>query len=188
LRSKHDVFSDFNRGFICYLAKGEAMINPSVSLYCHNIVHRESAPKNQMFNYALKFPSQNERKILKVFLLGRLHQLFCEIFHNKIQQYKTNSSMECYSMDSKIIQMLIEGIIETGEYTLEGIAHATRIPFDVIFDAASGASNQFSITPWARVVNLYTQVKPEIAQLVFNKLLETKDKNHLALSLLLNEP
>jgi hypothetical protein len=90
-------------------------------------------------------------------------------------------------MDSKIIQTLIQGIVETGEYTLEGIAHVTRIPFDVIFDAACGNNNQFSITPWARIVDLYMQVKPEVTQLLFNKLLEIKDKNHFALSLLLNE-
>jgi hypothetical protein len=90
-------------------------------------------------------------------------------------------------MDSKIIQFLIQGIIETGEYTLEGVAHYTRIPFDVIFDAACGNNNQLSITPWARIVDLYMQVKPDVTQLLFNKLIEIKDKNHFALSLLLNE-
>jgi hypothetical protein len=137
---------------------------------------------------ALKFSIQNERKILKAFLLGCLHQLFCELFHNKIQQDKTGSSMECYAMDNKIIQILIEGIVETEEYTLEGIAHVTRIPFDVIFDAARGNSNnQFSCTLWTRIVDIYMQVKPEIIQLLFNKIIEIKDKHHLALSILLNE-
>ena len=187
LRSEHDVFSNLNKGFICYPAKGAAMMNTSASLYCRNTAHEERLSRKPVFNTTLKFSSPNERKILKAFLLGRLHQLFSELFHNKIQQYKADSSMECYTMDSKIIQILIQGIVETGEYTLEGIAHVTRIPFDVIYDAACGNSNQLSITPWARIVDLYTQVKPEVAQLLFNKLLEIKDKNHLALSLLLNE-
>jgi len=74
-----------------------------------------------------------------------------------------------------------------GEYTLEGIAHYTRIPFDVIFDAACGNNNQLSITPWARIIDLYIQVKPDVTQLLLNKLIEIKDKNHLAISLLLHE-
>lgn len=56
----------------------------------------------------------NERKILKAFLLGRLHQLFCELFRSKMQNNQNNSLMEYYVMDSKIIQILIQDIIETG--------------------------------------------------------------------------
>lgn len=90
-------------------------------------------------------------------------------------------------MDSKIIQTLIRGIVETEEYTLEGIAYHTRIPFDVIYDAACGISNQFSITPWARVVDLYLKVKPDVARVLVKKLLEIRDQNTAAFSFLLNE-
>lgn len=137
--------------------------------------------------FITKFSPKNERKILKAFLLARLHQLFCELFQNKMQCNQNNSSMECYTMDSKIIQLLIQGIVETGEYTLEGIAFYTRIPFDVIYDAACGISNQFSITPWARVVDLYIQVKPDVTQVLITKLIEIKGKNRGAISSLLNE-
>jgi hypothetical protein len=136
---------------------------------------------------ALKFYTHDKRKILKVFLLSCIRQLLCELFQNNIQTDKTHSSMECYIMDSKIIQLLIQGIVETEEYTLEGIAHVTRIPFDVILDAVCGNNSQLSITVWAKIVDLYMQVKPEVAQLLFNKLIEIKDKHHFALSILLNE-
>src|SRR5579862_4118387 len=126
-----------------------------------------------------------ERKFLKVFLLGRLHQLFFELFKEKMLSHHNNFSMECYAVDSQIIQFIIQDIIETGHYTLEGIAYHTRIPFDVIYDAACGLSNQFSITPWARVVELYLQVKPEVAQELTTKLLETSNKNTAAFTSLL---
>lgn len=90
-------------------------------------------------------------------------------------------------MDSKIIQLLIQSIVETGEYTLEGIAYHTRIPVEIIYDAASGINNQISITPWARIVDLYMQVKPDIAKVLSEKLLEIKSKNSAAFSLLLKE-
>ena len=54
----------------------------------------------------------DERKDL---VLERLHTLFCEKFHKLIQHNQNNSSMECYAMDSQIIQLLIQGIVETGE-------------------------------------------------------------------------
>jgi hypothetical protein len=133
------------------------------------------------------FTFKDGRKVLKALLLGQLHHLFSEIFQDKIQFYQNNSSMECYTMDRKIIQLLISGIVESGEYTLEGIAYQTRLPFDIIFDAACGNSNQMSITPWARIVDLYIQVNPEISSVLFERLLELKNNNRAGVSSLLNE-
>ena len=90
-------------------------------------------------------------------------------------------------MDNKIMQLLIQGIIETGEYTLEGIAYHTHIPLDIIYDIACGISNQFSITPWIKIVNLYMQVQPNIAIALNDKLLKIQNKNDAAFSLLLGE-
>lgn len=162
-------------------------MSSTATLYCRNISKENVTAQNIIPTLFLKFSAKQDRKLLKVFLLSRLHQLFCDLFKNKMQCNQNNSSMECYTMDSKIIQLLIQGIIETGEYTLEGISYRTRIPFDVIFDAACGISNQFSITPWVRIVDLYIQVNPEIAQALFDKLIEIKDKNYAAILALLNE-
>lgn len=137
--------------------------------------------------FSFRFSAKSERKMLKAILLGQLHQLLSGLFRNKIQFDQNNSSMECYAMDSKIIQLLIQSIVETGEYSLEGIALYTQIPLDVIYDAACGVNNQLSITPWARVVDLFMQVKPDVTQILIDKLLEIKDKCRAAFSSLLNE-
>lgn len=164
--------------------KGDAVMNSAIELNYYNPPHEEIPPND---NVPLKFSSANERKVLKVILLGYLHQVFCELFKHKLQLYKKNFSLECYAMDSKIMQLIIKGIIETGEYTLEGIAYHTHIPEDVIYDAAAGMNNQFSITPWARVVDLYLRVKPDTAQVLIDRLLDLKNKNCAAISLLLTE-
>ena len=154
--------------------------------YNYNLYEKYSSPPS-FYTSILKCKTYTECQMMKAFLLSYLHHLFCELFQNKIQLEKTFSSMECYTMDNKIIQFLIQEIIDTEQYTLEGIAHYTRIPFDVIFDAACGNNTQLSITPWARVVDLYMQVKPDVSQLLLNKLIEIKDKNNLSLLLLLND-
>jgi hypothetical protein len=157
----------------------------AVSLFDDNSTREKLLQQNSVIS--LKFTAKNERKLLKVFLLERLHQVFYELFHSKIQSNYNNDSMECYKMDSKIIQLLIQSIIETGEYTLEGIAFYTRIPFDIIYDAACGISNQFSITPWTKIIDLYLKLKPEIEKILIEKLLDLREKNRAALSLLLHE-
>jgi hypothetical protein len=161
-------------------------MNSTINLYCPNISTKEITSKKVIPTIILNFSAKNERKILKAFLLGQLHQLFCKLFQNKMRN-DNDFPMECYAMDSKIIQFLIQGIVETGEYTLEGIALYTHIPFDVIYDAACGINNQFSITPWVRVVDLYMQVKPDITKILIDKLLEMKEKNLISISSLLKE-
>lgn len=144
--------------------------------------------QNIIYMPVLKIPKKCERKVLKVFLLGWLQKLFRELFKNKMNYYQNHSAMEFYHMDSKIIQFLIQGIIDSEEYTLEGIAFETRIPFDVIYDAACGINNQISITPWAKLVDLYMQVNPAISQVLIEKLLlEVKNNNQKGFSSLLAE-
>lgn len=133
----------------------------------------------------LKFTNKNERKILKIFLLSNLYQIFCDLFCK--QTNHNYLSMEYYALDSKLIQLLIQNILDTEQYTLEGISYYTGIPFDVIYDAACGINNQLTITPWARVVDLYLKTKPDVTQVLINKLLEIKDKNISGLSSLLSE-
>jgi hypothetical protein len=142
-------------------------------------------PSHQL--WLSRFVRRGSRKILMALLLSQLHEIFSIVFKNNIQPNQNNSSMECYTMDSKIIQLLISGIVDSGNYTLEGVALYTRIPFDVILDAACGNTKQISITPWARIVGLYIQVNPEISKVLFERLLELGDKNPAGISLLVNE-
>jgi len=181
------IFHYLHKEFICSI-KGDTGMNSTVRTHCHDTSPPEEAiPRKNAYAFPLIFSVKNERKILKAILLERLQKLFCEVFHKLIQHNQNNSSIECYTMDSQIIRLLIHSIVETGEYTLEGIAYYTRIPLDIIFEAACGTSNQFSITLWARIAELYLQVRPDIAKMLFDKLLEMKNKNDSELLSLLNE-
>lgn len=139
--------------------------------------------------------SMNERKVLKIILLSKLYKIFYEWFLESIKIYQypyhnpcqNNIQTEWYIVDNKIIQFLIHSIVETDEYTLEGIACYTHLPFDVIFDAACGNNRQFSIAPWARIFSLYLQVKPDIAKMLLAKLLDAVKNDISCLLLLLNE-
>ncbi len=134
--------------------------------------------------------SKLDRIFLKAFLLYRLHAFLSELLKGKIQSELTESnhlSMECYAMDTKITQLIIREILESEQYTLEGIAQYTRIPLDVIVDAACGNNCQISITPWIRIVNLYMEVKPEISEKLCEKLLCLRQENQVMKKLLLNE-
>ncbi len=90
-------------------------------------------------------------------------------------------------MDQKIIQLVIRGILESGQYTLEGIAYYTRIPFDIILDAACGHQHELSMTAWSRIVGLYMQVRPDVSKLLLKKLLQLESEDQITMTMLLNE-
>ena len=90
-------------------------------------------------------------------------------------------------MDNTVIQLVIRGILESGEYSLAGIAYATRIPFDVVLEASCGTTQQLSVTAWTRIVDLFMQVKPEIATLLLKKFLQMHTEDHLTIAKLLGE-
>jgi len=139
------------------------------------------------YSFISKYSPKNERQILKTFLLTSFREVFSKMFFIETKKDQNDSSLEQYEMDNKIIQSLIYGIVETGQYTLEGISYYTRIPFDVIYEAAYGVSKEFTITLWARVVDLYLQVRPDVEEILIEKLLELKNKSCSAFSVLLAE-
>lgn len=135
------------------------------------------------FTSTLTFRTKYESELLKVVLLS--------ILQNFLQETSINShnfnQKESYQMDKQVMSALIHSILETGEYTLEGIANDTHIPFDIIYDAAYGNTRELSITPWSRIVALFFKVRPEIAQILLNKLLHRLERGKNIFSSLLNE-
>lgn len=130
----------------------------------------------------LTLPHKIQNAFLKIFLACQIHDILCDSL-----QLNITDSTELYMINNKILQFLIHSIIDTNEYTLEGIAYYTRIPFDVLYDAACGISTQFSITSWSKLIDLYMQVKPNITTVLIEKLIEIKNKNPAIFSILLNK-
>lgn len=129
------------------------------------------------------------KRVVGIFLLCRLQNLIEGIFKasawNDLSN-KVNLAMECYDMDQKIIQFIIRSIVESGEYTLEGISYHTRIPFDVILDVMCGnKSAHISVTLWARMMDLFMQVRPEVSQILLDRLVDLKNDHAGAVSSLL---
>lgn len=132
--------------------------------------------------------SKTEKRLLKIFLITHLHKFLCNLYHKKFQYFLGKNfelTTETYAMDGKIIETLLNEIVRTGEYTLEGIATYTKIPLDIIVDATCGITHQLSMT-WTRVVDLYMQVRPDVSKSFYEKLIAELEKENLRVSAILN--
>lgn len=129
-----------------------------------------------------RLKAYNEHTLVKAIFLAIVQNFLQET----ITKSHKNFTQESYDMDKKIISLVIQSITDTGDYTLEGIAYYTKIPFDVIYEAAYGNTRELTITPWSRIVALFCHVRPDIAQLLINKLLHTLGKDRGLFNALLN--
>lgn len=116
------------------------------------------------------------------------YQLISEQFRDRGLLKPENLCLEIYRMDRRMTQLIINNLVESGQYSLEGIARYTHIPFEVVYDAACGVGGGISATLWTRIVHLYLSVYPDLAKKLVERFVEMQQKNDGALSSLLAGP
>lgn len=136
--------------------------------------------------YHLKSSNHHKAVILRLFLLSKLNYALHRFYQNNIAGLDHYMTEEDYLMETKLIQTMIHEILQTGDYTLEGIAYHTRIPYDVVYDAACGINQQLSMLAWSKMVRLFLQTKPEVAKVLNEKLVNLLTENDNSMQIILN--
>lgn len=131
----------------------------------------------------VKLTAKTERSLLKVALLCLIQNFLQEMTPHT----KHNFSDRAETMDNPLLQTLITATVESGEYTLEGIAYYARVPVDALVDAISGTHSSLSIKPWTRIAALFLHARPDIADIIINRLLHSLKTGRLVLTQLLDE-
>lgn len=93
-----------------------------------------------------KLTSQ-DRDLLKVFL-------WYDLYIHLSKEFNINYKDEDM-FNPKIIRLLLVDLIKDGEYTLEGIGYATRIPFDVLQDIIYEINTNPSTSASAKLIEYY---------------------------------
>lgn len=125
--------------------------------------------------------SRKEIYLLEAELLSHvcneLKQLFQKEYQNYFRLMKFNKKMEEAMLDANYIRFVIKDILLTEEYTLEGIAHYTLTPEEVVYDIATGFNTRPSATFLQRIIDLHRMVKRELYDTIIKKLLATIGKS-----------
>lgn len=131
----------------------------------------------------VKLTAKTERNLLKVALLCLIQNFLQEMTPHSPPKHTKKAE----TMDNPLLQTLITAIVESGEYTLEGIAYYARIPLDALLDAISGTHSSLSIKPWTRIAALFLHARPDIADIIINRLLHSLKTGRLVLTEILDE-
>lgn len=75
-------------------------------------------------------------------------------------------------IDAGVIRFLINDIIATEEYSLEGVANYLRVPLDVVVDLVTGININPSLALSTKIIELHTTVRKTVYGEIIKKIAE----------------
>jgi hypothetical protein len=119
--------------------------------------------------------SKNENQIVEAELFTRicdeLKNLFKIYYQNYFNLMKLNTEMENTMLESTFMQNIINDILTTEEYTLEGIAYYTQSPEEVIIDILTGKNQTPSLQLARKIIEIHRTLRPELYSTLIKKII-----------------
>lgn len=115
-----------------------------------------------------------EHLYIKAYLfnvLCRRAKRLCRKYHLRHLRHFSPDGNEAEIMDNYLSYYIIQDLLETGNFTLEGIAREINIHSDVIFDIGSGIKINHSPLVLYRLIQLHIMVKRSWHGELFRRLL-----------------
>ena len=117
--------------------------------------------------------TKNEIMLLELELFSRVLEELEILFTHQHKDYfrllKFTHEMESAMIENHLIRYIINDILSTGEYSLEGIAYHTQIPQEVIFEIATGLQDCLSLSLSQKIIELHRSVRNDIYQAILQK-------------------
>ncbi len=121
--------------------------------------------------------TKRENLFLEAELFMRIHDELKEIFKIQHIEYlklqKLNIGMEDVMLEGNFIRLIINDILLTEEYTLEGIACYTQTSEDVIHDIAVGNNLAPSFPLSRKIIEIHRTIRPDLYNNILKKILST---------------
>lgn len=99
-----------------------------------------------------------------------LKGVFKNYYKNYFQLMKYTNQMEDTMLEANFVQFIINDILSTEEYTLEGIACYIDTPEDVIVELVTGRNTTPSAIVFRRIIELHRMVRQELYQSITKKI------------------
>ena len=119
-----------------------------------------------------------ENEVLEVGLFLHMYQELTELFRIDAKKYfelmKFDKEKEDSMLESNFIRNIIRDVVSIGEYSLEGIAHSTNIPEEVVIEMALGRNDNPSLYVSRKLMELHKSIRVDLYRGILNRVLENK--------------
>jgi len=120
--------------------------------------------------------TEEQRFLLEADIFTRIYEELREIFRKQHKDYfflmKFTTEMENIMLESKFVRLIVQDILATGEYSLEGIAHYTDTHEEIIEEMMIGRNSSPSAAFFRKLINLHRSVSPELYEEIIKKVTE----------------
>lgn len=124
--------------------------------------------------------SKKESYFLEAELFIRICEELQEIFRHSYQKFfhimHYTQEMENNMLETNFIRLIINDILTTEEYTLDGIANYTSVPTDVIYEVMTGTNSNPSAMLLRRLIGLHRNVRKELYENIAKKIIQDFSK------------
>lgn len=128
----------------------------------------------QSLNLNFRVLTKEEKIFLEADLFTRIYEELKEIIRrqnwNYFQLTKLNKEKVNTMLETHFIRCIINDILSTEEYNLQGIAYYTGIPEDILYDVAAGFNLHPTLSLARKVIELHRLVRPDLYRGIINKL------------------
>lgn len=118
--------------------------------------------------------SKKETLLLEAELLRRIGHELKDIFRSQYKSYfnlmKFTFEMEEDMLDTNFSRLLILEMLSSDEYTLEGIAHYTHTPLDIIQEIVMQKCSSISYPFFQRLIELHCSINREVYENIMQKI------------------
>lgn len=119
--------------------------------------------------------SKEENIILEMELFTRLCEELKEVFKIKYRDYFraikfNNTEWENIMLEANFVRCVINDILSTEEYTLDGIAYYTQTPEEVVYELAMGWNTSPSAALLRKIIELHRSVRRDLYDAMMKKI------------------
>ena len=118
--------------------------------------------------------TKEENLILEMELFVHICEELKESFNKKFKEcfraIKYSGEMERVMNEANFVRCVINDILLTEEYTLDGIAYYTQTPRDVVYELAIGSNASPSAMLLRKILELHRSVRRELYVVIMKKI------------------
>lgn len=121
--------------------------------------------------------SKEENILLEANLFVRICDELKEIFknHNRdfYRLFKFTKEMENEMLEANFIRCIVNDILSTEEYSLDGIACYSNSPEEIIHEIAAGLNSNPSLLLARKIIELHRSIRPDLYRSIMFKIVST---------------
>lgn len=136
-------------------------------------------PLCQIIGIATKEFSNKEIQFIEAELFLRLCDELKEAYKENNREYCNIINLwmerEDGMLEINFMQQVVNDILLTGEYTLEGIAYYTQTPEEVIYNIIIGSNKTPSLNLARKIIEIHRSIRPDLYLNLMKKILTKHD-------------